>query len=243
VPGYDARYELGDQLGSGAWFTVHAARDVVDERTVVVKVIHDFLCHDETFTAGLREVLARMVKLTHPNLVEVLDHGDGWSVEEGVSGRSLGSWLRQDATALALGPTVTAAVLEALDAVHDEGLVHGCIHPNAIRMSTAGQPKLGDVGYLSADPGLVGPFGAKTMDYHKTYLAPEIRRGQRPSPLTDVYGAGLVLAMCLRNAPAGQEHPGWLARARDVAARATMIRPQDRFQSVADMTVAVRDLL
>ena len=73
------RYHILEQLGEGGMATVYKARDLNLERDVAVKVIRA-----ENFgSAILERILKRfereaksLARLTHPNIVPILDYGE-----------------------------------------------------------------------------------------------------------------------------------------------------------------------
>jgi eukaryotic-like serine/threonine-protein kinase len=218
-------YQLADELGSGAWFTVRRAVGPAGTEPVVVKILHGALAERTDLADRLETVLRRSAAVRHPGLVAVheVHRTDGllWTVEEFVAGRSM-----LHLTGGPLAAPVLAAVLRALAHAHDHGLVHGCVHPGAVRLTPGGTPKLGDLGYAVADPALVGPRTFGTLDHHGDYLAPEVLAGRTPTVASDVYSVG---AMVRRLLPA----------AAAVAARATAVEPADRYPSATALLAAI----
>src|SRR5512137_3068815 len=80
LTGYSlGRYHLLEQLGEGGMATVYKAFDTRLERNVAVKILRT----DQFSPAQLNEVLQRfdreaksLARLSHPNIVSVLDYGE-----------------------------------------------------------------------------------------------------------------------------------------------------------------------
>jgi serine/threonine-protein kinase len=132
------RYVLQRMLGQGGMASVHLAHDTVLDRQVAVKTLHTELGRESSFKERFRREAQAVARLQHTNIVSVFDSGedvapDGtttpYIVMEFVEGRSLKDVLDEQVTTLGAMPNeqalkITAAVLAALEASHDQGLVH-----------------------------------------------------------------------------------------------------------------------
>src|ERR1044072_8996743 len=70
------RYRLEAKLGSGGMSTVYLARDETLDRSVAVKVMHREMSEQEAQLQRFREEARAVAKLTHPNVVAVIDAGE-----------------------------------------------------------------------------------------------------------------------------------------------------------------------
>lgn len=205
------RYRLLARAGAGGMATVYRARDERLRREVAVKVIAEHLARP--FVSLFRREARLCARLAHPNVVGVLDAGEeprDFIVMEFVDGMSAGALLKtQGRLTTAHVVRVMARVCDALTHAHDRNVVHGDVTPGNILISRSdGTVKLVDFG-LASDPTDVhaGPVG----DVAGTpgYIAPEILRGETPSPRSDVYSLGVVAHRLLagppRIRPAGSE--------------------------------------
>jgi hypothetical protein len=123
-------------------------------------------------------------------VVLVLDHAEGGSLDQLVTGRG----------GLDPGEIVTAVapVAEALHAAHERGLVHGDITPEAILFTADGRPLLADLGILA----LID--GGEALGTHG-YADPAEAAGVAPTAPGDVYGLAAVCYTALTGLP---PHPG-----------------------------------
>jgi eukaryotic-like serine/threonine-protein kinase len=190
------RYRLGTLLATGGMGEVWAARDVVLDRTVAVKVLGWALAGDGRAAERMRREARAAGRLEHPNIARVLDLGehDGrpYLVMELLEGESLDARIaRAGPMAPAEAARVVAAVADALEAAHGAGIVHRDVKPGNVFLTADGGVKVLDFGIAWA----AGEAALTTGDLMGTaaYLAPERVLGHRATPAADVYALGVVL--------------------------------------------------
>src|SRR3970040_1739744 len=87
------RYQLLERLGKGGMSDVFRARDLMLERYVAIKVLHEQYSMDESFQQRFRQEARAAANLSHPNIVTVhdfgLDRGQLFIVMEHVPGSDL----------------------------------------------------------------------------------------------------------------------------------------------------------
>jgi len=190
------RYRMGALLATGGMGEVWAARDLLLDRPVAVKVLGGALAGDGRAAERLRREARAAARLDHPNIARVLDLGeqDGrpYLVMELLEGESLAGRIdRAGAMAPAEAARVVAAVADALEAAHRAGVVHRDVKPGNVFLTSAGEVKVLDFGIASA----AGEADLTTGALLGTaaYLAPERALGQPATPAADVYSLGVVL--------------------------------------------------
>ncbi len=128
----------------------------------------------------------------HPNIVKLVDRApDGkWIATE----RARGMLVEQfgQVRPIADMVSVTTALLDALDALHALGIVHGDVKPGNVLIDLQGRPVLVDLG-ISVLPGEERKGFRGTLGF----LAPEVLRGETPTPKSDMYGLGATLYAAL----------------------------------------------
>src|ERR1044072_4569186 len=128
------RCRLEAKLGRGGMSTVYLARDQTLDRPVAVKVMHREMSEQADQLERFRQEARAVAKLSHPNVVSVIDAGeDGgypYIVFEYVEGETLkqriarvGALDTQDAIAYAI------EVASGLAAAHARNIVHRHIQP------------------------------------------------------------------------------------------------------------------
>lgn len=161
LPGRLGRFRVVGRLGATADATLYAADDDRRGARVVLRVLAGPLgCIDNALAlARLRARADALARLAHPRLVALLeiDEIDGHAlvVTEHVAGARLDDWL--SATRGPLPPAIVVAMLaqllDALEAMHLAGLVHGALDCPDIVVQLDGSLKLAGVGLAEARPG------------------------------------------------------------------------------------------
>jgi tetratricopeptide (TPR) repeat protein len=183
---------LLSKLGEGSFGEVYRAHDPVLDRDVALKL------SKSAWAPGERRYLEearRLAKVRHPNVVAV----HGAEVHDGrvglwtdlVEGETLEQLLTRagplDAREVAL---IGADVCRALAAVHAQGLVHGDVKASNVMRDRDGRVVLMDFGTVKeVSPGR----GAVVTRGTPAVLAPELLRGEPPTPAADLYSAAVLL--------------------------------------------------
>ena len=71
----DGRYEILERIGEGGMADVYRATDVVDKKTVAVKILKREFAENEEFLRRFRNESKAIAVLNHPNIVKVFDVG------------------------------------------------------------------------------------------------------------------------------------------------------------------------
>jgi serine/threonine protein kinase len=149
------------------------------------------------------EALAR---LRHPNVVEIYEVGihDGllYGVLEYLEGGSLEKQVRGKPWPPRRAAELVRTLAEAVQAVHEQGIVHCDLKPANVLLTSEGKPKLADFGLAR----LVESVDlTRTGDVLGTpgYLAPEQAAGRvrDVGPPADVHGLGAILYEALTGRP------------------------------------------
>jgi serine/threonine protein kinase len=190
------RYRMEALLATGGMGEVWAARDLLLDRAVAVKLLGGALAGDGRAAERLRREARAAARLEHPGIARVLDLGeqDGrpYLVMELLEGESLAARIgRAGAMAPPEAARVVAAVADALEAAHRAGVVHRDVKPGNVFLTSDGEVKVLDFGIASA----AGEAALTTGEMLGTpaYLAPERVLGHPATPAADIYALGVVL--------------------------------------------------
>jgi eukaryotic-like serine/threonine-protein kinase len=263
------RYVLEELVGAGGMSSVYRAHDQLLERDVALKILHSTHQEDEEAVERFRREAQAVARLSHPNVVTVIDRGeeDGhqFIVFEYVDGATLKDHLAKRGP---LPPEealpIAIDVGEALAYAHGLGIVHRDVKPQNVILNGNGSAKVGDFGIArSVD---VGKDVTQTGTVIGTgdYIAPEQASGRPVVPASDVYGLGCVLFELLTGSPpfsgsgfvdVAMQHihappPSLLERRPDVppriaaaVERALAKEPDDRFPSMDAFVAELRACL
>jgi serine/threonine-protein kinase len=193
------RYEILKELGRGAMGTVYLGRDPTINRQVAIKTME----YAEVEERDLPDVKARFFreaeaagKLSHPNIVAIYDAGEEHDMAYIAMELLIGEDLTQYCHAPNLLPVsrvleITAAVADALDYAHKQGVVHRDIKPANIMLLEDGQIKVTDFGIAR----VVSASQTRTGIILGTpsYMSPEQVSGKKVDGRSDLFSLGIVL--------------------------------------------------
>ena len=67
------RYKIESELGAGGMSVVYRANDPKLQRTVAVKVMHDYLAQNKDAKTRFHRVALAVAQLQHPHIIKILD--------------------------------------------------------------------------------------------------------------------------------------------------------------------------
>lgn len=193
----DGRYEITELIGVGGMADVYKAIDVMENRTVAVKILKDEFSNSEEFLRRFRNESKAIALLSHPNIVKIYDVGftdeiqfivmeyiDGITLKEFIDQQGVLRW--KDALHF------ITQILRALQHAHDKGIVHRDIKPQNIMLFSDGTIKVMDFGIAR-----FARIDGKTLS-DKTigsvhYISPEQARGDMTDERSDIYSVGVML--------------------------------------------------
>ncbi|MEP0804556.1 MAG: serine/threonine protein kinase [Chloroflexota bacterium] len=209
------RYQLLERIGTGGMADVFRARDLMLERTVAIKILHEHYSAEKGFQERFKQEARAAANLSHPNIVTVhdfgFDHDQLYIVMEHIPGKDLKTVLRQRGRypvdeAIPLIVQACAGIGYA----HRAGLVHCDVKPHNMIVTPDGRLKVTDFGIARALSTIQPDERADVVWGSPQYFSPEQAAGEAPSPASDVYSLGIVLYEMITgalpfNAPTSQE--------------------------------------
>lgn len=211
------RYEILAELGRGGMGCVFRARDPDLDREVALKrPWPELVTNPEARARFLREARAAS-RITHPNVVQVLetleiDHVP-WIVLQYVDGKDLEALLQEQGH-LPIERILRHAtdLTEALQAAHERRVLHRDIKPRNVLIASDGRALLGDFGLArvlhGAQPTDTGTTEALTLTPAGTllgtprYMSPEQVLGHTIDARSDIFSLGAVLYEMCTGVPA-----------------------------------------
>jgi eukaryotic-like serine/threonine-protein kinase len=178
--------------------SIYRATDLRTGQLVAIKIPHPELECDPVFYSRFQREIAIGKKLNHPGVVKMIESSDMDQlciVMEWVDGRFLREMITKEGKLSAERATrIATGVCEALDYIHNLGVVHRDLKPENIMVDAEDHIKL-------IDFGIAASAGARRLTFSKfsstlgtpDYISPEQVRGKRGDGRCDVYALGVIL--------------------------------------------------
>ncbi|MEO3782483.1 serine/threonine-protein kinase [Actinocorallia sp. B10E7] len=202
------RYRLLHALGHGAMGTVWRAHDELLERDVAIKEIRFPAELDENdrvvfYRRTLREARAP-ARVRHKSIIEVYDvvqeHARPWIVMELIEAPTLEQHIKEHGP---LRPEDAAGLgrqlVDALEEAHAAGVLHRDIKPSNVLLAP-GRVVLTDFG-LAVTNGSSTITKVGTFVGSPAYVAPEVARGEKATPESDLWSLGATLYCAVEGRP------------------------------------------
>ena len=193
----DNRYKLTDFIGQGGMALVYKALDMRTHHAVAIKILKPEYKNDEEFLRRFEREAQAASKVSHHNIVNLLDVGQTenlrYLIMEYVRGKTLKEVILEKAP---LPPQVSVQIairiLSALQHMHKNGIIHRDIKPQNILIHADGHVKVSDFGIARlAGSGTISKTDMVMGSVH--YFSPEQAQGKEVTEASDIYSAGVVL--------------------------------------------------
>ena len=201
----EGNYTIHRELGRGGMGVVYLARQERTGQLVALKCLRLSSSTKKVVQRFEREAEA-MGRVDHPGIAQVYDAGtiqvegqdQHYFVMEYVRGRTLVDYARTHEVGLREQLTLLAAVCEAVQHAHEQGVIHRDLKPTNILVNDRGEPKILDFGVsrmvdkemqlttVGTDMGqMIGTL---------SYMSPEQAGGDQRAvgELSDVYALGVI---------------------------------------------------
>lgn len=191
-------YDVGGEIGRGAWGIVYSARHRRLNREVAIKQLPRAFGNDPAVRERFANEARILATFGHPHIVEIYDYveheGLCLLVMELLPGGSLADRHRAQPLDPKQACAVALAASTALHCAHAQGVLHRDVKPENIMFSRRGVVKVTDFGIAKVligtgrqftEPGVV--LGTPA------FMAPEQAQGVELTPATDVYSLAMVL--------------------------------------------------
>ena len=257
------RYEVLKLIGRGAVGLVFLVQDRdLDERTALKLLPRDLFTENNTISIKEEIRLAR--RITHRNILRTFDMGN-WNAYtyismEYVPGYDLDLLLkRRGAQDIYIALLIGRQICSAMNAAHEEGVIHLDLKPGNMMVNRQGILKIMDFGLarsIVSQEREQFSKDSKSLMGTPRYMAPEQFLNEELDQRTDIYSIGIILYTLLTGSPpfthkdymklaemqVHQDLPeicgveGIITGPLDrIIRKATEKDPADRFQTVMEM--------
>lgn len=192
-------FRLLDRIGRGGMGDVYRAHDEAVDRIVAIKVLPADLAGDPHFVERFRREAQALAKLSHPHIVPVYtideDQGHVYFAMQFIDGESLDRRLRRvGKLPLATALDILVPCLEALQAAHDQQLIHRDIKPgNVLIQKDTQRVFLVDFGLVRQVSGGDNFTASGMVMGTVDYMSPEQARGAKGiDHRADLYSIGAM---------------------------------------------------
>lgn len=251
-------YRVEGVIGRGGMGVVYKAAQLSLGRPVAIKVLPAEFAERPQFLERFHREVDVLSKLSHPNIVTVMERGevDGrpYLVMEYIDGTSLRELIAKGPLPRHEALSIVRTVLGALEHAHGRGIVHRDIKPENVLIAPGGIVKVADFG-LSR---LLGPADRTRLTHTHLmlgtfeYMSPEQReKAKEADERSDLYAAGVVLyEMLAGELPIGAFDKLSVKRPGDCDSRLDAIierslnkEPGKRYQRASEMGDALSGVL
>jgi len=261
------RYKIIREIGSGGMAWVYLAEDLIEGVQVAAKVLYPQFSEDISYIQRFNREAKLAISLNEPHIVRVLDYGATrdihYLIMEHIEGQDLLEILEER------GPLpyeevldIVSQVAKALEHASQQGIVHRDIKPQNLMVTADGTVKVCDFGIARAvalpsltQSGFVGsPY----------YISPEQAMGEHVDVRSDIYSLGIVMYQILSGKLPFDAKSPWSIISQHIASKPPSLRlgntdlpeavehlvnkamakrPEDRFQTPAELIQTVKDVL
>lgn len=201
IPDKILDYKINRLIGEGGMAKVYLADlDTKLGTKVAIKVLEKHLASEESIRARFRQEAKSMLNLKHPYIVNVfnfVEEDDMLAiVMEYIEGETLKEMVEKGgAISPDLAIKIFTQILEAMQYVHDKGIVHRDIKPSNIFVIEGKYPKILDFGIVKVVGGGQGTTKTKTGLTIGTpmFMSPEqVQTPQNIDHRSDIYSLGVT---------------------------------------------------
>ncbi len=262
------RYQMISLIGKGGMANVYLAVDIKTGHEVAVKVLKPEFSQDEEFLSRFQREAQMASKVSHHNIVNLLDVGIEenirYLVMEYVKGTNLKELIKEKGKIPpVIAVQITIRILSALQHTHRNGVIHRDIKPQNILVQEQGHIKVADFGIARVANSATLSKGDSVMgSVH--YFSPEQAAGEEVLQTGDIYSVGVVLYEMLtgrvpfegdspvavamqhlhnKPRPIQEFSPNVTPAISKVVMKAMEKEPKDRYQNAMDMATDLKAAL
>jgi CHASE2 domain-containing sensor protein len=205
----DGKYRLDDRLGEGAVGIVYRTTHLGLKKSFALKLLKPGAAHDPSSVSRFQKEAEALGRLRHPHIVEVTDFGVDaatgapYLVMELLDGVPLSELCRKGPLPLHQALPLLDAIAAAVDAAHDEGILHRDLKPGNVLLCGPDEQnrsvKVLDFGL--AEISEEEATASEDLLGTPLYVAPEVIRRSPAGHAADIYSFGVIAYEALAGKP------------------------------------------
>jgi serine/threonine protein kinase len=262
-------YRIVAPLGEGGMAAVFKAYQPAVDRYVALKMLPRHYASDPQYLARFQQEARLLAQLQHPYILPIFDFGeqDGYTffAMPYIEGGTLADLL-SSGTPLPLVQVVQIInqVGEALDYAHSMNVIHRDVKPSNVLIDKRGNCLLTDFGIAKMLEGAIKLTSTGNIIGTPAYMSPEQGMGEKVDFHSDIYSLGIILyEMATGRLPFNAETPAAILvkhitdplppprkynpdipeALERVILKALAKNPEDRYNSAAEMTQALKAVI
>jgi serine/threonine protein kinase len=190
-------YRIDAPVARSGMASIFRATDVRNNRVVALKIPHPDMEADPILSDRFQREAGIGERLNHPRVMRVFGgekRSRVYMVMEWCEGRLLRQILEEGGISQDRAVRIAIEVLEALEYIHENGVIHRDLKPENIIVDSQDNVKL-------IDFGIAGDSAARRLTYANftatlgtaDYISPEQVKGKRGDGRSDIYAMGIIL--------------------------------------------------
>lgn len=258
-----------ERIGRGGMATVYRAHQSAMNRDVALKVIvvDDLIEQGDEFRGRFAQEAAVIASLEHIHILPVYDYGfqDNlvYLAMRLLRGGTLSELMRSNTLSMNRAIELFSQVARGLAYAHSKGIIHRDLKPSNIMLDDSGNALLTDFGLAKWVHGTENITRTGNIVGTPAYMSPEQLKGETVDYRSDIYSMGIILYQLLTGKPPFEspssnvvsiiyQHLEKMPPAPSsynanispeieaVILKALAKTPDERFQSVGEMDIALR---
>lgn len=201
------KYNVGRSIASAGLGELYEGTNILVEKPVSISILSEEMSFDAVISARFFAEARSAAKVSHPNVLNLLDFGTSggiaFAVYEPAAGETLSAAVsREGRLPVDLTAEIALQIASALSAAHAAGVVHGNLHPGSV-LASSREPGIAGVKVFGF--GTANAIGSDRRDDQDpvrfAYLAPELCSGsEADDPRVDIYSLGAIFFEMLSGA-------------------------------------------